>query len=81
MYKIYKNILYLHISKMAASDEGQIYSFWTKNDINLFSMSNSTNIGVGNSFQAVLIGYIVPQGWNWHNLHISKMAATDESDS
>ena len=80
MCQICNDILYLHISKMATSNEGDIYSFGTKNDINLFSMSNSTNIGMENSFLAVLIGYIVPQCWNWHNLHISKMAATDESD-
>ena len=80
MFQICNDILYLHISKMAASDESDIYSFWTKNDINPFSMSNSTNFGVENSYLAVLIGLIVPQGWNWHNLHISKMAATDESD-
>ena len=48
MCQICNDVLYLHISKMAASDEGDIYSFWTKNDINPFSMSNSTNFGVEN---------------------------------
>ena len=65
---------------MATSDEGDINSFWTKNYINPISMSNSTNFRVENSFLDVLIGCIVPKGWNLHNLHISKMAATDESD-
>ena len=80
MCQIWNDMLYLDISKMAASDEGDIYSFWTKNDINPFSLSNTTNFGLENSFLAVLIGCIVSQGWNWHNLHISKMTATDESD-
>ena len=43
-------------------------------------MSNSTNFGMENSFLGVLSGCIFPKGWNWNNLHISKMALTDESD-
>ena len=45
MCQICNDILYFYISKMAASEEGDIYNFWTKNDMNPFSMSNSTNFG------------------------------------